>query len=133
MQYPTETWAAQDLRKVEVFQYAAKHATTSDKPRLLERADWFFRYVEQTLTNFDTRSLCRPVILAMRYGWSHAWFQAHPDVAAPAAPAVKAWPRWSPFVPQRVRAVRRAKLLAVVGAAGFALMLIAGAAWLIWG
>ena len=27
LEYPNETWAAQDVRKCEAFQYAAKHST----------------------------------------------------------------------------------------------------------
>ena len=27
LEYPTETWAAQDMRKSEIFKYATKHAT----------------------------------------------------------------------------------------------------------
>ena len=60
LQYPNETWAAQDMRKVEVFQFAAKHAVGDEKKLFLEKAEWFFRYVERTLDSFETKSLCRP-------------------------------------------------------------------------
>lgn len=120
LQYPNETWAAQDLRKVEVFQYAAKHAEGAERAKFLERADWFFTTSVTTLAGFETRSLCRPVVLVMRYGWPRAWWQRHPDATAP-VPAVAAtaadFGGWAMFVPQKVIAVARAKRLVVLGAA----------------
>src|SRR5262249_19709435 len=35
LEYPTETWAAQDMRKSEVFKYAAKHASGDERDRFL--------------------------------------------------------------------------------------------------
>ena len=118
LQYPNETWAAQDLRKVEVFQYAAKHADGADKAKFLERAEWFFTTSVNTLAGFETRSLCRPVVLMMRYGWPRAWWQRHPDAAAPlptVAVSEAEFGAWRMFVPQKVIAVARAKRLVVVG------------------
>lgn len=117
LQYPTETWPAQDMRKVEAFQYAAKHAEGAEKELFLERADWFFHEIVASLSGFETRSLCRPVNLMMNFGWSRSWWQAHPDTQAP-VPAVDATPDdfgdWTMFVPQRRKAVRRFKLLAAL-------------------
>lgn len=128
LQYPTETWAAQDVRKVEVFQFAAKHAAGEEKARFLNRAEWFFRYVEQTLAGFPTKSLCRPVNLMMNFGWSHAWWQRHPDATAP-EPAVRVSPEefgeWRMFVPQKAKALHRAK---AVAAAGLGVLILAGLA-----
>ena len=127
LQYPNETWAAQDLRKVEVFQFAAKHADPAERAKFLERADWFFTTSVTTLAGFETRSLCRPVVLVMRYGWPRAWWQRHPDATAP-APAVAATAAdlgaWAMFVPQKVIAVARAKRLVVLGAAAFVAVVV---------
>jgi hypothetical protein len=136
LQYPNETWAAQDMRKVEVFQYAAKHAAGAERERFLERAEWFFRYVERTLTGCPTKSLCRPVVLMLNFGWSRAWWQANPSAIAP-VPAVSVRPEefgpWRMFVPQKVIAVKRAKRLAAVGLAGGMLLVGAVAFWLLRG
>ncbi len=132
LQYPTETWAAQDMRKVEVFQYAAKHAVGKDREAFLERAEWFFRYVETTLGGFPTKSLCRPVVLMLNFGWSRAWWQSHPDASAPAPTAgAESFDEWRMFVPQKAIAVQRAKRLAAAGVVGFALAVAAGIAWLL--
>jgi len=134
LQYPTETWTAQDIRKVEVFQYAAKHAAGEERAKFLERADWFFRYVERTLAGFPTKSLCRPVVLMMNFGWSRAWWQRHPDATAPqpGVPASAAeFGTWRMFVPQKAIAIRRAKRLFVAGVGVGVLAIAAGVWWLL--
>ncbi len=129
LDYPTETWAAQDMRKSEVFKYAAKHASGAERARFLERADFFFRYATATLTGMATRTLTRPVVLMLNYGFMHAYFQHHPEVSAP-APAVEPSDFGAPplFVTQKVRAARRAAALAGAGmltaAAGCAYLLM---------
>src|SRR5262249_54447075 len=79
LEYPTETWAAQDMRKCEVFQFAAWHASKEERMVFRERADYFFRYVVDTLSSMETRTLARPVVLLLSNGWSHAWFTEHPE------------------------------------------------------
>ena len=131
LQYPNETWAAQDMRKVEVFQYAAKHAHGDEKALFLEKAEWFFRYVEDTLDRFETKSLCRPVVLMMNFGWSHTWWQTHPDVQAPSPDktiTVNDFGEWKMFVPQKQIAIKRAKMIIVaVGLLGLAFVAMIGA------
>ncbi len=118
LQYPTESWAAQDMRKVEVFNFAAKHASGEDKSKYLERANWFFKTSVDALDEFPTKSLCRPVVLMMRYGWSHAWWQSHPTPSAPkptVAVTADEFGTWTHFVPQKAKAMKRAKMLVVLG------------------
>jgi hypothetical protein len=123
LQYPNETWAAQDLRKADVFRMAARLAGSGDRERFRERADWFFTKSLETLNGFATKSLCRPVILVMRYGWPHAGWQR--DLSPLPSPTVAAtagdFGTWEMFVPQKVIAVRRAKRLVVAGVAIVAL------------
>ena len=128
LEFPTETWPAQDMRKSEVFKYAALHASGSERDRFLERADFFFRYSVDTLTADRRRSLARPVILLLAYGWRHAWSMAHRDATAP-GPAVvpTTWPRHETFVTQKARAMKRAKMIA----AAAAVATLAGAAALV--
>jgi hypothetical protein len=134
LQYPTETWAAQEMRKVEVFQFAAKHAEGEEKARFLDKAEWFFRYVEKKMHEFPMKSLCRPVVLMLNFGWSRAWWQRHPDATAP-PPAVSVSPdqfgEWRMFVPQKAKAIRRAKLIAAAGAMTGVVGILALAIWII--
>jgi hypothetical protein len=44
-----------------------------------------------------------------------SWWDRHPDETRPDPPADAAWPARLRFIPQRTRAVRKAKRLAVVG------------------
>jgi hypothetical protein len=131
LQFPTETWCAQDMRKVEVFQFAAKHAAGVEKEKFLERAEWFFRYVERTLPTFPTKSLCRPVVLMMKYGWSRNWWMKNPEASAPEPTVqIKNWGEWRMFVPQRAIAVRRAKRIVLAGVGAGLMLVIALLRWL---
>jgi hypothetical protein len=126
LEYPTETWAAQDMRKCHVFEYAAKHATGQERARFLERAEFFFRYTTDTLSGMKTRTLARPVILLLSHGFMHAYFRRHPDEAAP--PPVgdyKDFGKPEVFVPQKVRAKKRFVLLAGAAAVAGVLALLA--------
>jgi hypothetical protein len=132
LEYPTETWAAQDMRKSEIFDIAALHADDTERPRFRERAEYFFRQSVESLTNLPTRTLCRPVVLMLTNGWRRAWFAANPRESrpAPAKPATDFGPRVR-FVPQKVIALRRAKMLAVAGAGLAFAGLIGLIAWLV--
>jgi hypothetical protein len=127
LEYPTETWAAQDMRKSDVFKYAALHAGGQERERFLERAEFFFRYSVSKLGEMPTRTLARPVVLMLSFGFVQAWFRRHPGAAAP-APAGKPPDFGKPavFVPQKVRAKRR--FLALAAAGGLAVL--AAGAWL---
>ncbi|MGL6073028.1 MAG: hypothetical protein ACRC8S_02580 [Fimbriiglobus sp.] len=135
LQYPTETWAAQDLRKIEVFQFAAKHADSeAEREKFLERAEWFYQQSLQKLDTFETKSLCRPMILTMRYAYSRTWWQQNPKTQAPKPTvmvAVDEFPEWQMFVPQKAKAIARAKKLILLGGALGGVTLLAGLAWLV--
>ena len=112
LKYPTETWAAQDMRKSEVFKYAALHASGEERVRFLERAEFFFRSSVTSLSGMKTRSLCRPVVLMLKYGFMHAWFRQHHEASRPAPSGEHDFGRPERFVPQKARAKRRFKVLA---------------------
>jgi hypothetical protein len=123
LEYPTETWVAQDIRKCEIFHQAALHCDDTERERFRERANYFFDYVVNTLSQMPTKTLCRPVVLLLNYGFAHDWFKKHADVWAPKITNQKfdfGIPRV--FVPQKQIAMRRAKLII---AAGGVLFLIA--------
>ncbi len=125
LEYPTETWAAQDMRKSEIFDYAARHTTGAERQRFQERAEFFFRYSTTTLSEMPTRTLCRPVVLLLAYGFQRAYFRRHPDESAPAsAQTPNDFGRPTVFVPQKVKAKKRFILLAGAFAALFILGII---------
>jgi hypothetical protein len=134
LEFPTETWAAQDMRKSDIFGWAALHASGAERERFVEQSARYFQYCTTTLAAMPTRHLTRPVVLLLTRGYPHMWLErhAHEVTAEPIALPYEGDDRPSPpFVPQKVRALRRAKAaLAVTGlmAAG-ALVLALLAVW----
>ena len=116
LEFPTETWAAQDIRKSDVFYYAMQHTSGPERERFRERGQFFYRYATETLRRMRTHTLARPIIVLMTSGVLHAWFDAQPDLQAPSGPRHAAFGKPSPFVAQRTRAVRRAKAIAATAA-----------------
>lgn len=121
LEYPTETWAAQDMRKSEVFKWAALHSDSDLRAQFLERAEYFFEYSITTLADMPTRTLARPVIVLLGHGWNHAAFATEVP-RLPAGPAGLDFGTPERFVPQKRRALRRAMIIA--GAMG--LLALAG-------
>jgi hypothetical protein len=125
LEYPTETWAAQELWKSEVFAFAAKHAAGDERARFLERSDFFFRYATTTLSQMATRTLTRPVVLLLSHGYMPQFARRHAGklVAAKASSAVGGGP--TRFVAQKARA--KIRLVWGTTAAG-----LSGMALLVW-
>jgi YetA-like protein len=118
LEYPTETWAAQDLRKSDVFEYATRHADGEERARFLERSEFFFRSSTATLAAMPTRTLARPVVLMLVNGLLHAETQRDLGVLAPRPDAEPAdFGRPELFIPQKARAKRRLVLLVTTAAA----------------
>ena len=115
LEYPTETWAAQDMRKSDVFRIAALHSADVERDRFLERAEFFFQYAVSALSAMPTRTLARPVAIMLTTGVGRAWFQRRRGSLPDPAP-LRDWPAaWAakPFVPQKMRARRRLAALAL--------------------
>ncbi len=132
LEYPTETWAAQDVRKAEVFDLAARYAASHDeRQRFLTCAADFHRRALAMLAELPTRTRTRPVVLLLSYGYSRPWYaRTVPGTPLEPLPA-GTWPPPSRFVPQRTIAVRRLKLLAAGGAAAAVVAAVALARWLL--
>ncbi len=120
LEYPTETWAGQEMRKVEVFQWAARHTDGKQRERFLERAQFFFDTSCKQLHGFgDKNSMCRPVALLLTSGYSHNWFRQGGLDKIKNAPIGQNFDFGKPtvFVSQKSRALRRAKAIAAFAAA----------------
>jgi hypothetical protein len=130
LQYPTETWAAQDIRKWQVLAYAAKWAASDQEQRaLIDRSEFFFQYCMETLESFSTKSLCRPVVLLLNYGWQRTGLQKAPRIGYPVPPDYR-FGEFKAFVPQRTVALGRAKKILMGAAVVFCMALVAGIAYL---
>jgi len=74
VEYPTETWPAQDIRKCHVFHVAAKYASGEKCAAFVERAGFFFERCLGDLLSFDTAYLTRPSVILAVYGPIHGYF-----------------------------------------------------------
>jgi len=129
LEYPTETWAAQDMRKSEVFAHAVRHAVGPQREEFRERCEFFFRDAVAKLTDMPTRTLARPVVLLLTNGLLCQYLRQHPDEAAVAPTETPVdFGRPEKFRPQKRVAIGRAKFLAVTGAA----VVVAGVAAFVW-
>jgi hypothetical protein len=65
LEYPNDTWTAQDLRKANVL--AAAHYYSPDKKKqYMTKAQFFHQYVTDKLTNADTKTYTRILVLVMQ-------------------------------------------------------------------
>ena len=125
LEYPNETWAAQDLRKSDVFFLAAKHVAASERAAFLERANFFYEHSIKALSTMPTATLARPMVLLLRHGAMYKYFRRTAHAVSP-EPTTHSTDFGPPqvFVPQKIAAIATAKRLcyAVGGALAGVLM-----------
>ena len=84
LEFPTETWAAQDMRKSEIFKLASIYCVAEQERQMfLQRARYFFDHCVQSLQELPTSGYCRPTVLMLTLGYSQAYFDRHPNLSAP--------------------------------------------------
>ena len=122
LEFKTETWPAQDIRKSDVFYFAARHADGEEREPFLERARFFHTYSVSTLQEMPTRTVARPIVVLLTSGYMQSWFERQSLPWAPVPPVRQAYGTPEQFVPQRDIAKKRA--MALIGA-GVATLLAA--------
>jgi hypothetical protein len=100
VEIPTETWPAQDIRKSNVLEFAAKHADEPLRTAFLQKAAYFFQACISDLRSFETCTLTRPLVLLMANACRHTYFQLHPDERAPRPDRTYAYGNPRPFTPR---------------------------------
>jgi hypothetical protein len=112
LEYPTETWAAQEFRKANVLRLAAAHAHEPLGARLLKRGEELADRAWHDLLRFESRHVARAVAILMTEGTRDEWFRRSPPGAAPRPASARDFGRPETFVPQkrRVRALLRSPL-----------------------
>jgi hypothetical protein len=97
----------------------------------MERGDWYFRYVIDTLNGFPTKTLCRPVAILMGTGHMRNWLALHPaDAAAKVDEKTDDFGSPEHFVGQKTVAMKRAKMIVAAGAVAGLGFVALGVAWL---
>ena len=69
LEYPNETWPAQDLRKSVILHHAARYAAPERQKAFLDGARFFFEAARVELSRHPTSSFTRPVALMLQNGW----------------------------------------------------------------
>jgi hypothetical protein len=82
LEYPNESWPAQDMRKNNIFLYAAMYSRGDQRKRFLEKAHFFFTSSIQSINTFKTKILARPVVLLLQNGCMYFYFRENPGEAA---------------------------------------------------
>lgn len=103
MEFPTETWGAQELRKANVFRWAACYADEPLRSRLQAKGDEFAERAWHDLCRFSSRTFIRPFTLAMIQGLWDAALRTTANEVAPRPATAPTWEPPAPFVPQKVR------------------------------
>jgi hypothetical protein len=126
LEFPTDVWAAQELRKANVLRLAAAHADEPLRARLLRRGGELADRAWSDLLRFETCATARTTAIVMIEGLQDAWFRA--QEVAPAPRPTQAYNFGSPetFVPQRLRVLAQLKTVRGLGRA----LLAAPAHWL---
>ncbi len=109
LEHPTETWAAQELRKGNVLRLAAAYAEEPLRTRLVDRGAALVDRAWNDLLNFDSRYTIRALAITMTEGERDLYCRS--AEAMPAPPTGDDLDFGSPelFVPQKRRVLRRLK------------------------
>ena len=113
------------MRKSEVFDFAARHASGAERARFLDRAAFFWRYSVTTLLGLPTSTFTRPLVLMLAHGSLRAYMESHPHASAPSPAAAQIYDEPVVFVAQKTRAKRR--VVAIAALISLATVVAAGA------
>ena len=79
LEYPNETWAAQDLRKCNVLLFADKYSWRENKGGFFKKAEYFYNQSLEQLNLLPTKELTRPIVLLMQNGEMFSFFKSGQD------------------------------------------------------
>jgi hypothetical protein len=131
LEFPTETWAAQDMRKSEVFKAAATHSTAEARQGFINNAKYFFDKSVDQLSRRPTKTLCRPMVLMLTLGHSQGYFDTSPPPTAPSPAGDHDFGEPETFVPQKERVKRK---LLWAGTTGVLVAVVAAMiGYILWG
>jgi hypothetical protein len=76
VEYPTETWVVQDLRKSNILDWAALYSDNNkEREAFHQKADFFYKNCFNDLRSYATKTCTRPLVLLLHYGSMHSYFQ----------------------------------------------------------
>jgi hypothetical protein len=107
LQYPTEAWPAQELRKANALRLAAMHTSGTLRQQLWDRGDALARRAWHDLQSCERPTTARAMAIVMTEGLRDAYLRQRPAIVFPQGPAPPRWEPWETFVPQRERLLRK--------------------------
>jgi hypothetical protein len=107
LEFPTETWPAQDLRKANVLRLAARYCSGDEQSQMIKRGHDLATRAWQDLREFETRSVARALTLVMTEGVKDCWLRT--NEAAPYESVHSNSPASVPFVGQKDRVRQQLK------------------------
>lgn len=114
LEYPNDTWAAQDIRKAAILFYASGHAENqAQREQLMGRAQYFYGYVLETLKQSPTRHYSRILAILMQ---NHGVYGYFTDKRTTLTPAPELIPLVSPSPYRGRMAILSRALLDVLAA-----------------
>lgn len=127
LEYPTEAWAAQEFRKVNVMRRAACHADEPLRTKLYDRGDELAERAWQDLLRFETRATARALAIVMVEGLWDCLLRQRGIAPMPRVVVSTGLGLRQEFVPQRLRVFSRART--VSGAMSIAVRLLNPLSW----
>jgi hypothetical protein len=107
LEFPTETWAAQEFRKANVLRLAAAHAREPLRSRLIHRGGELAERAWSDLLRFASRDVARSVALVMVEGGRDSYWRRHPIGVIPARAQDFDFGSPQAFIPQKRRVLDR--------------------------
>lgn len=103
LEFPTETWPAQDFRKGNVLLHAARWTLGEERERFIARGQELLARAWSQLLEFDTRANTRPLALALQQGYIETYLNTTTLPLAPERSPIQAWepPQSAAFCPQK--------------------------------
>src|SRR5262249_54250460 len=127
LEFPTEAWAAQELRKANVLRLAAEHADEPLRGRLRRRGDELADRGWRDLMRFESRTLARALAIVFVEGMQDLCCRVGQNTAAPPGDHPADFGESTVFLPQKRRVLRQ--LRTVRGLCRLALRLANPANW----
>jgi hypothetical protein len=108
LEFPTETWAAQELRKANVLRLAAKYCAEPDQSRLLRRGEGLADRAWSDLARFESRFVARSLALVLTEGARDCWLRTQSFDSFELPPGIS-FPARESFVAQQQRVKQNLK------------------------
>jgi hypothetical protein len=115
LEYPTETWPCQDLRKSLVLKWASRLVGRDKRAKLLRKAQAISQKAWMSINQFSTRYMTRPLALLLNIGLREASLTGHwdEDLQKHVGSIMSSYPVPTkvPFVPIQTRVLRKLPLI----------------------